>query len=317
MQMLEMDSLDSKPKKVLLPDNIGRSHKETRVDLFNKLLGPVVEILMCTMVKPESPKHVEIVFVDKDIGEVRLKVLDTELKSNNGVNVTVQGKKFHFQTKVAQSDEKDCLRNYSLSFLKWALPYFLLKDSIKEGDTFRSNACLKCITPLFYSHSTYSKYAIECIDYLLKTEALLSPQLAWRCRLGSFVNTKGQDGGNKPCDMQQENNVRSTKDVFKGLGAGKADKSLERTSAAAPVMADIDKHYENILEIHLSSSKHSHRVTDEDVTCLLDSMKTIEPFLQLHRSMGKVKIPDDPLSFNHNDFLQYLQRTVNRLTIVA
>ena len=63
---------------------------------------------MCTIVKPESPKHVEIVFVDKDIGEVRLKVLDTELKSNSGVDVTVQGKKNHFQTKVAQSDDISC-----------------------------------------------------------------------------------------------------------------------------------------------------------------------------------------------------------------
>ena len=51
---------------------------------FGSTAGDRTPDLLTTRPRVLSPKHVEIVFVDKDIGEVRLKVLDTELKSNNG-----------------------------------------------------------------------------------------------------------------------------------------------------------------------------------------------------------------------------------------
>ena len=30
--------------------------------------------------------------------------------------------------------------------------------------------CLKLMIPFFYGHSSKSEYAVECVDYILKTE---------------------------------------------------------------------------------------------------------------------------------------------------
>lgn len=67
------------------------------------------------------------------------------------------------------------------------------------------------------------------------------PELtAMRVRLGSFVNPHGKKGGNKPADMQQENNILVLKDVIKGLGANKTTKAMERASPAAPVVVETE-----------------------------------------------------------------------------
>ena len=110
--------------------------------------------------------------------------------------------------------------------------------------------------PFFCGHSPWSKYLVECIDYILKTEAILPAALAVRCHLSSFINPHGTPGDNKPADMQQENNILVLKDAIKLLGAGKSDAAIMRTSLAVPVADAITKQYKAILGIHTSSGRH-------------------------------------------------------------
>lgn len=64
---------------------------------------------------------------------------------------------------------------------------------------------IKRFIPLFVGLSLYmSKYAIECINFLTKTECMLSEFDSVRVKL---VNKKGKPGKNKAADMQQENNI--------------------------------------------------------------------------------------------------------------
>ena len=69
----------------------------------------------------------------------------------------------------------------------------------------------------FYGNSACSKYFIECVDYILKTEVSLPPGLALRFQLALFVDPTRGMGNNKPADMQQEN-VLILKKVIWALG---------------------------------------------------------------------------------------------------
>lgn len=90
---------------------------------------------------------------------------------------------------VMQSPSDD-LNNYVRNFVQWYYVVLNFKDTIKEGDIYRTNVILKMMIPFFYSHSALSKYFVECIDYILKTEVMLSPRLSMRVRLSSYVNPK-------------------------------------------------------------------------------------------------------------------------------
>ena len=89
---------------------------------------------------------------------------------------------------------QDDLYNYVLQFMQWYLLILNFKDTVREGDIYRNNVNFKFCIPLFFSYSALSKYFIECIDYILKTEAFLWEKMALKVRCASFVNPKGRQG---------------------------------------------------------------------------------------------------------------------------
>ena len=89
---------------------------------------------------------------------------------------------------------------------------------------------------------------IECVNFLTKTECLLSEKDSVKVKLEAFVNPTGKAGGNKAADMQQENNIKMVKKVLRGLGAGKTDKAIERSSKAAPVITSIEENFKNMTQ---------------------------------------------------------------------
>jgi hypothetical protein len=101
-----------------------------------------------------------------------------------------------------------------------------VEDSIREGEIVRLNINVKRMINMFYDHSSISKYAVECNDFILKTEILLSEQLSMRVKIRAFVNPHGMSDGNKAAYMQQANNILVVKDTIHGQGAGTSDKAL-------------------------------------------------------------------------------------------
>ena len=65
------------------------------------------------------------------------------------------------------------------------------------GDIDRLIANLKFNTALFHSHSARSHYRVDSLDFVLKTEFLLSPQESLRIKEGAFVNQEGGAGNRK------------------------------------------------------------------------------------------------------------------------
>ena len=67
------------------------------------------------------------------------------------------------------------ISDYGCNLCHWALHRLHLNDMAKEGDLARTSLSLKANIPFFYGHSKLSKYFVECLDLLLKTEVTCSP----------------------------------------------------------------------------------------------------------------------------------------------
>ena len=93
-----------------------------------------------------------------------------------------------------------------------------MNDAAKEGDLERMVLNAKGNIPMFYGHSQFSKYFTECLNIVLLTEHLLSPEYKLRALEGAFINTKGGIGKNKEADLVQEHSIRNKKDLIRSLG---------------------------------------------------------------------------------------------------
>ena len=267
MGKLRMEDTNDKPTLPGLPANINRTHLKTRKPLFQQVVGQIVDALFTPFRENEEPRQFQYRF-DLGNGQQRnFAIPAAQFGAKDSVTVRIP--EINQEVSIENPDTRDRLQNYNLQFLQWYLHLLEFQDGIREGDPFRTNINLKRMIPFFYSHSKASNYAVECIDYILKTEVLLPEALALRTRLGSFVNPHGIPGGNKAADMQQENNILVLKDIIRGLGAGKTPKALGRASLAAPVMRDIVENYKSVLNVHTRQGRHRKKKNSDDVLAVL------------------------------------------------
>lgn len=185
---------------------------------------------------------------------IHIKVPLTKVKE--GCKVSINGVELKLKSVIENQGQQDDLYNYVNNYLQWYFVIMQLQDAIHEGDITRTNVVLKTMTPFFYSHSVLSKYFTECIDYILKTEIILPPSLSLQVRAGSFVNIHGGMGKNKAADMHKENEVKLLKDLIRGLGANKTEKSIIAMSKAAPVISSIANNFDTMLSMKKITTKH-------------------------------------------------------------
>jgi hypothetical protein len=310
MKKFSMDTLESEPviPTVRLPDNICSTHIKTRKPLFWSIVQDIVNEIFVEFQDPGCLPPVQLDFEGTSIIIPR-----EQLRKSGHVDLKMPtGDLFRIMDPQETTDD---LHNYSGQLLMWYLHYCEFQDGIREGDPFRTNINLKRMIPFFYSHSVRSKYAVECIDYILKTEILLPQRTSMRVRLGSFVNPHGKKGGNKPADMQQENNILVLKDVIKGLGASKTPKAMERASAAAPVVAETVENYMHHTGCVTRSGKHSTKNIVDDVKFVVQNLSQIDPFsVTNNRRMTFYNgFRKNPFSSISSDFQSHLCKIVDRL----
>lgn len=184
-----MDSLKIEPviSNINLPENIRNTHVKTRKPLFWKIVQEVVNEIFMEFHNPGCLPPVHFDFKDSTVIIPR-----EQLCKNDYVDLKMSTGEVY---RVFNSHETtDDLQNYSIQLLMWYIHFCQFQDGIREGDPFRTNINSKRMIPFFYSHSVRSKYAVECINYILKTEVMLPKLTTMRVRLGSFVNPHGKKG---------------------------------------------------------------------------------------------------------------------------
>jgi hypothetical protein len=129
------------------------------------------------------------------------------------------------------------------------------------------------------------------------------------------VNTSGKPGRNKPADMQQENNIKFIKTVFKGMGAGKTDAALVRASKAAPAVSRMAAKFQNDFAIKLPARKFEsyQKKTTADKLIVRGMLEKLHPFrFSASRKIGK-KMPSSTLLLvNENEFVQFFRKNSDR-----
>ena len=123
--------------------------------------------------------------------------------------------------------------------------------------------------------------------------------MSLRVRAGSFVNTKGEVGKNKPADMVKENGVKMMKNLICGLGSYKTDNAIVTISKAAPVIDSVVKNFDTVVQMKAMQTTHKKREMIGDVNVIINNIKDIhlwqvQPGRTLH---GFRQISDCPFSF--------------------
>lgn len=168
---------------------------------------------------------------------------------------------------------------------------------------------------MFYCHSELSKYLAECIDYIKKTEILLSTKMSMKVRAASFINKSGRIGKNKPADMEKENQVKLLKELIRGLGSNKTENAIVGISKAAPVIESVVHHFDEEAGICEVRTTHKSRSLESDLKVMLEKTRELDPFSNQGRSLQSYKgINANPIySVNKEKFHQVVLRTAQRL----
>ncbi|WAR09365.1 LOW QUALITY PROTEIN: hypothetical protein MAR_019323, partial [Mya arenaria] len=228
--------------------------------LVGKKVSPIIDTIMCTYSAPHDTqvliRHKGIsyhVTIPAENAGKTIELQLNELLLSTGINVPTQ---------VENVEEiEDDVQKYSISLSRVARYFILFCEAIKASDINMITVVMKRFIPLFIGLSSYkSKYAIECVDFLTKTE----------CYLSEYDSRPGK---NKPAEMQQENNIKLVKHVIRGLGAGKTDKAMMRVSKAAPVVSELwtSKH-------RAEKKKKKSKSLKEDLLVLSTKLRALRPF---------------------------------------
>ena len=324
-----METTDSDPTRFILPENIEKAHLETRRKWFNASVHKFVEDLtnrfVCddqVQMQTASKKQKKETVVVRLTHEGKTYLVSFLLcQAGQSVLISLPGVPGFQTVKVPGTSvstlptlKQDSVENYSKQLCQWILLLLSFKDAIKMGDLTRTNIHLKMLIPFFYSHSKLSKYYEDCLDYILKTEILLTSRLAMRVRAASFVNPTGGSGRNKEHDKETELQVQRIKKVIKGLISQKSESNMVAVDKVAPVLVGISENFAEQVGKPEKHRKRKHRTAELDEKELGNYMRNLRPFKNKNRNMASFTGSSNPFDkIVALEFKEYTLSVIERL----
>ncbi|XP_061190846.1 uncharacterized protein LOC133198962 [Saccostrea echinata] len=332
MNKFNMETMDDEPEHPLCKDNMKMMHNKHKDRIFQTIMGEVMEDLVYIFPKEEPLVKLNIKVNGSNfvvngtidgsklqfelyIGSARFIINVGVMEAKRGTCVMIPTTTGNYLIEISLVTQEDDLYNYVHQFLQWYFLIISMKDAIKEGDIYRNNVHMKFCIPVFFGHSCLSKYMEECIDYILKTEILLSEKMAMKVRAGSFVNLKGKRGSNKATDLQKENEVLVLKDLIRGLGSNKTERAIVTVSKAAPVIQSIVDNVDRMLCVKAKKTRHQKKSFEGDVKELLTEIMPLKWWIQNpNRKLTHFpNIKCSPLDIERPLFTSKVMSTVGRL----
>lgn len=265
--------------QTLMPTDLNTLNRKQKSDWLGNLIQPMVDTIFRQYTAPQ--KYVSVSLQYKGI-LYKVKIPPENIGKTVQIKLNGDLVLLRVPTDCEPDDTPDDeLYAYSLSLIRLLVDFLVFDQAIRSGHIDIITIMMKRFIPLFVGLSSYkSKYAIECVNFLTKTECVLSDSESVRVKLGLLVNKKGKAGKNKPADMQQENNIRNVKHVIRGLGSGKSDKAMLRASKAAPVVSSIVKGLNKSIGKNEKGS-HAKKSMASDINVLTEKMRLLKP-LEIH-----------------------------------
>ena len=322
-RMLVLELFREKFPVIIIPDGLKFWSNRKKLDwLVKNLVRPLTEYIYLPLHSP-STERIKMKIHFPQANEFRVLYFPPEMRGTVYECVlTVAGKPMRFKIRVTGEPESlaprsmDEVHDLNLAFLRSMMDFVSLEDITRAGDIDRLQPMCKRLIPLFLGlTSYYNHYATEMIDFLTKTEHLLSARQSISCRLQLFCNPSGKPGHNKPTDMQQENNVKGVKHCCRGMGASKNVDAMVRTSKAAVVLSNSVKNLEASLEIKDRSRGSHHKDETEDRAALAQHLRlSVQPFQIKNRKLGISRPPPASAihTLNRYELNKHIKRNSDR-----
>lgn len=191
------------------------------------------------------------------------------------------------------ADTKDGVYNYARVLCHYGSMLLEFRDAWAEGDGERIFRCWRLLLPHFKA-SGRTKYSLEALRIQLQVKALLSPQLAHQVLWDRFVNIKGGEGNNIPCDLYNEHINKLVKKIILGMGPNLTERALQRAARSVSSIYAICKRYDNESGVPVQTTAHSTKPDVIDVSKVVKSVITnhilhVNPSRH-HRAFSKIKL---------------------------
>lgn len=178
----------------------------------------------------------------------------------------------------------DGIHVYATEVLSLCLIWHGFHDAIREGDGERVLLYWKILLVVFKS-SNRRNYGKEAVNMLLQYYYILSDREKAQLLWGRFINTRGCQGTNIPCDLFMEHLNRRLKIMIRGMGANVNAKSIQKAGRAIASVHHVCQQFEQQTANYLHSDYHPYPRFGKDfetVLQVLDEEVFLPIFSQNH-----------------------------------
>ena len=167
--------------------------------------------------------------------------------------------------------EEDGIYNYTTALMTDCLVVEEFSDAIREGDGERVFQMWKFLL-LYFRAAHRTKYALEALTLLVQVQALLPPRLAYQVKWNRFVNTRGKQGCNIPCDLEMEHQNREFKAHLATAGGNITSNTIVRTGKALKTLSAACDHFDNSTNVAPPTVHHSTKNPTKDEEILVHTL---------------------------------------------
>lgn len=136
-------------------------------------------------------------------------------------------------------------------------------DAWSEADGERICRCWKILLLHFRCYG-HTKYAWEALKLQFQL-AYLPPPLAYQLKWRRFVNTRGGDGNNIPCDLFNEHMNKIFKEIIQNMGPNLTDKAMKRAAQSVTALHEFARAFDEQTHVPPPTTAHSTRSDEDDV----------------------------------------------------
>lgn len=166
------------------------------------------------------------------------------------------------------------------------------EDAIKEGDGLRVIRCWKLFLPIF-KVTNHKNYSIRAVNPLLQYNVLLLPRQREQLLWSHFINSSGNQGQNKSCNLHMEHLNRIVKTTIGGLESNITPKSISRIERCAGVLIQVCNQFNSISAVVQRSEKHGGVSWTKDIKKITEQINQMKVYKEtpgrMHPSFPELK----------------------------
>lgn len=215
--------------------------------------------------------------------------------------------------------DMDHVQLYASDVITMGLLYMEFSDAIREGDGPRIIRCYRYMLPLL-RYSGRTNYSNDVLLMLYNFECTLSPRQAEQLQWCRTVNTVGLPGHNIPCDLYVEHLNRLCKDMIKGMGANKTQKSVERIGRSVGHIQKVLSQFDVSNNVSVGSGTHSvAELAKKDTAAVIKQLMESKVFQfkanRYHKSFKESIHMPITMEINKTDFQKWMVDRLKHYTL--